>query len=365
LIQATSHSSLRVALLGALGFTFASCGKPFEAPANSERFPVTRALNLSTGSPTKDEDPFVLRDRDGAMFVAWFSDRGGNSDVYVAKTDSGAVWTTPIRITTDAGGDFYPNLLQDEQGTFHLVWFRWDALYHGHIMYNSSPDGVTWNQGTEQLVTTTADVDDWVPSLARAADGTMLVYFVATKREPAVHNSQIYVASKHPGDVSWSAAGPVASVNSATANDHLPFVARTGNQFTLAWVRYDTSESVPWLNKKSDLFYASSADGLTWSAPTKVTTDAGDIVNLYPELYENQAGQWSFLWLGTRLGDPKPFELPLSSAGQYPQAVAENTQLSPGYSHRVVATVTPGVYLGAWVQGPEGAQDVYYRFFRK
>jgi hypothetical protein len=157
----------------------------------------------------------------------------------------------------------------------------------------------------------------------------------------------------------------VAGINSAAANDHLPFVARTGNQLTLAWVRYDTTEAIPWLNKKSDLFYATSADGITWSTPTKVTTDAGNIVNLFPELYETQAGQWSFLWLGTRLGDPKPFELALTSAGQYPQAAAENTQLSPGYSHRVVATVTPGVYLGAWVQGPEGAQDVYYRFFRK
>jgi hypothetical protein len=39
--------------------------------------------------------------------------------------------------------------------------------------------------------------------------------------------------------------------------------------------------------------------------------------------------------------------------------------LPEGYSHRVAATSTPGVYLGVWVQGPEGAQDIYYRFFRR
>ena len=38
-------------------------------------------------------------------------------------------------------------------------------------------------------------------------------------------------------------------------------------------------------------------------------------------------------------------------------------ELPPGYSHRIAATTTPGIYLGVWVQGPEGAQDIYYRFF--
>jgi hypothetical protein len=35
----------------------------------------------------------------------------------------------------------------------------------------------------------------------------------------------------------------------------------------------------------------------------------------------------------------------------------------PGYSPRVVATTTPGVYLGVWVAGPTGAQNVFYRLF--
>jgi hypothetical protein len=57
------------------------------------------------------------------------------------------------------------------------------------------------------------------------------------------------------------------------------------------------------------------------------------------------------------------FELPVSGVGT--AGGTENTSLPAGYSHKVAATSTPGVYLAAWVQGPEGSQDVYYRFFRR
>jgi hypothetical protein len=27
--------------------------------------------------------------------------------------------------------------------------------------------------------------------------------------------------------------------------------------------------------------------------------------------------------------------------------------------------LAPGIYLAVWVEGPEGAQDIYYRFFAR
>ncbi|HEU4388934.1 MAG TPA: hypothetical protein VFV34_14130, partial [Blastocatellia bacterium] len=46
--------------------------------SSSPAFEPTDPILLSTGSPTKDEDPSVLRANDGSLYVAWFSDRGGN-----------------------------------------------------------------------------------------------------------------------------------------------------------------------------------------------------------------------------------------------------------------------------------------------
>lgn len=328
-------------------------------------FEPTEPRLLSTGSPTKDEDPSVLRARDGSLFVAWFSDRGNNPDIYITRKGRGQDWTPPVRVTTDPGGDFNPSLYQDEQGAFHLVWFRWTALFRGHIFYNSSPDGLAWDPGAEVQVTTADNVDDWVPTLTQAADGTLLVYFVSAARGVASPTNDIYVAARHPGTGAWDPAVPAAGINSLTEHDHLPFAARTGSQIALVWVRHDTSEPLPWRNHKSDVFFSTSGNGLSWTPPVQVTHEPGNVVNLFPGLFRSPGGPWSLIWLSTRLGDPKVFELPLASLKQYPQAVVEDTFLPAGYSHRLAPTSPARVYLGVWVQGPEGAQDIYYRFFQK
>jgi hypothetical protein len=358
----TSRVLTSLLLLGSIA---AAACEDVSDPGDDSVFEPTEPLLLSSGSPTKDEDPSVLRAQDGTMFVAWFSDRGGNADIYITSTRDGKEWTSPVRITSAAGGDFNPHLIQDDQGTFHLTWFRWEAFFRGAIWYNSSTDGLTWNQSAEVRVTTGADVDDWVPTITRAADGTLLVYFVSDKRDAANPTSEIYVATKRPTDSSWTPAAPVAGVNSATLHDHLPFAARTGDQISLAWVRFDTTEPLPWLNHKSDVFHATSSDGLVWSTPLKLTNEAGNVVNLFPGMYRTLGGAWSFIWLSTRAGPPRVLVQSLEDAGRYPQGVVENTLLPEGYSHRVAATSTPGVYLGVWVQGADGVQDIHYRFFRR
>src|SRR5262249_26335318 len=152
--------------------------------------------------------------RDGTLLVAWFSDRGSNSDIYLTSTRDGATWSGPARVTTSPDGDFYPNLFQDAAGTFHLVWFRWDAPFHGHIWTNSSVDGVTWDPAKEVQVTSTANVDDWVPTIAQAADGTLLIYFVSAKRDSLDRTNGIYVAKQPRGQATWDTAVPAAGINS-------------------------------------------------------------------------------------------------------------------------------------------------------
>lgn len=320
---------------------------------------------LSVDSPTKDEDPFVLLAHDGTLVVAWFSDRGGNSDIYITTTKNGRDWTPPTRVTTNAGGDFYPNLYQDAQGLFHLTWFRWSAFYVGHIMYNTSVDGVTWNTATEVQATNEPNVDDWVPTITGTNDGTILIYFVSKARNANNPQNDIYLAVKKPAAVAFDPVVPVTTINSTTMHDHLPFAARTGATVYLVWERHDLSQETPWLNPKSDLFYASSADGKTWAAPVKITNDAGNVVHLYPALYADQQQQWSVLWLSTRTGPPQVFELSLSQLAAYPLAATANGSLPEGYSHRIAPTTVPGLYIAVWVQGPEGAQDIYYRFFKR
>lgn len=334
-------------------------------PGLTPSFEPTSPTLLSVGSPTRDEDPSVILARDGSVVVAWFSDRGGNNDIYITRTRDGSSWAPAVRVTTDPGGDFYPNLFQDEAGVFHLVWFRWYALERGHIVHNQSASPLSWDPAGEDSVTTTPDVDDWVPCVTGAAD-SLLVFFVSNERDAVNPTNEIYLSIRHPGAPGWDDAIPVPGINSASEHDHLPFAAATGpNEFTLVWVRHDTSQPSPWLQPPptSHVYYARSADGTAWSAPVPVTNEPGAVVNVFPSLYRRQNGAWRLLWLSTRAGAPAVFELPVAAIDAYPAGIVENTFLPPGYSHRVAPTPAAGAYLGAWVQGPDGMQDVYYRIF--
>jgi hypothetical protein len=351
-----------VGLLVIAATVVAACGE--STPPDGEFRPTEPRL-LSALSPAKDEDPSVLRAADGTLLVAWFSERSGNPDLWITSTRNGADWTDPVRVTTAPGGDFNPHLIQDDAGVFHLVWFRWSAPFRGNIWSNSSTDGVTWDPGAEVQVTRMFDVDDWVPTLAQAADGSLLVYFVSELRDSANSTNEIYRSRRPPGAGEWDPVAALPGINSPTAHDHLPFAARVGDDIRLVWVRFDTTQAIPWLNPESDLYTATSADGITWSTPVRLTDEPGAVVNLYPKLYADAAGAWSYLWLSTRSGAARPFERDVVEPGGSPQGVRPRDELPDGYSHSIVATSTPGIYLGVWVQGPEGSQDLWYRFFER
>jgi hypothetical protein len=319
---------------------------------------------LSVNSPTKDEDPSVICTQDGKVIVAWFSDRGGNADIYLTSTTNGTDWIPPVRVTTSPSGDFYPNLFQDYRGIYHLVWFRWTAPFRGNIWHNTSLDGLTWNQTNEERVTTEVETDDWVPTITQAPDGTLLVFFVSGRRNPANPTSDIYLATKRPGDLSWTRAIAPLGLNSSTEHDQLPFAAQTGDKITLVWVRHDTRTPLPWTNPKSDLFFSISADGRNWSLPKKITNELGDVVNLFPAIYQ-RASEWSLIWLSNKPGHPVLFEMPMANAGIYPTGRINNKRLRAGYSHRIAPTPAKGIYIGVWTEGPEGAQEIYYRLFKR
>ena len=221
-------------------------------------------------------------------------------------------------------------------------------------------DGVTW--APQNFVTTEFLLDDWVPTVSEAPDGSLIVDFVAAKRDAATGNNQLHRVSRSPTQTSWSA--PVAmSENSATEHDHLPFLARTAaNELTLVWTRF-AGESDFILNPRSDLMMSKSSDGVTWSAPVRVTADQRG-QNLFAQLYQKHDGTWSLLWLSTCTGAPLMYEIPALGAASFPAGLRENNLLLPGYSHRLARTPVLGEYLACWVQGPKNVEDVYFRLIR-
>ncbi|MEZ4417262.1 MAG: sialidase family protein [Gemmatimonadota bacterium] len=350
--------SLAVVGLGTLSWSSACKSDP-TAPADDPA--ASPPSLLSVGSPGKDEDPSVLLLPSGRVLVAWFSDRAGSGDIYVAGTDDRQSFTAPVQVTDNPFGNFYPNLFLDSKGTIHLVWFEWVQLSVGQIRHSTSLDGTTWTP--EEAVTTLFLVDDWVPTITESADGTLLVYFVESKREFPSTINRIYVAAKPPSASEWETAVPVPGVNTPQQHNHLPFASRIGGDVALVWVRHDTANAVPWSPPipKSDLFFATSPDGRSFGNAQQVTRENGVVANLFPAIYTRHDGSQWILWLQAGAKPTKVLELPVAGLGQYPSAVVEASWLPDGYSHRVTRTAEPGQYLGAWVQGPEGSQEIYWR----
>lgn len=336
------------------------------------------------GNPAgKDEDPTVLLARDGSLCVAWFSDRdGGNPEIYLRRTTDGTDWTAPLRVTNHPSGDFAPQLMQDEAGAIRLVWFRWSSLRVGQIMHRqtSGPamgDCTQLAAAADDPVSNDPGVDDWVPTVAEAADGALLVWWVSKTRATSGNRNRIHVSRRAAGASSWSAPALAAGLAAPGENEHLPMARRTGAQLTMVWVRHDGSNFEPWLAPlpKSDLWVATSADGLSWSAPVKVTDEPAPVVHLFPALYRRFDGSWWINWLSTRLDTvtqvPALFEFPLANAlpaNVYPNGIERNQLLSnalPGYTHRISATPVPGVYAGAWVDGQGNTLDIALRFFAR
>ncbi len=336
-----------------------------DAPGDASPFAPGDKVLLSAENPDHlDEDPSVILAADDSLHVAYFSHRGGNPDIYVKRSVDAVTWTE-TRITQDPSGDYFPSLIQDGSGRFHLTWFRWTAFQVGSIWYTSSADGTSWDP--EEQVTSTADVDDWTPTIAKTAAGDLLVAFASEKRNPSAF-SQLYLARKPAGQAAWQPAAELSSANSSSEDDVLPFVANIGTSLALLWVRCQPGGAAPCLSASSDLFFSLSPEGNTWSAPQQITNDASDdVVDTLPSLYPDLGGNWSLVWLSSRTGTVAASDLPLAQISGYPAAASVLVELA-GYSPHVAATPNPAVFIGVWVEQDavdKNKKDVYYRLFAK
>ncbi len=376
------------ALLGAL-----AC-KGGSDPARA--FGPTGPVTLSPGNLAgQDEDPSIVRALDGSLYVAWYSNRNPlqpdglqDKEIFLMRSADGATWTDPpIQLTRSPVFAFYPSLAQDASGVFHLAWWRLIPLPPGcdpdavattctgtqnRIVYKSSPDGVTWDLDQEQEIAT--GPGDWLPSLvADRIGGRLLVYFAAVARDQSGNVNlgettlRIFVVI-HDGN-GWSAAPtPLTGVNVDTSHNTYPHVVqKSDGSFLMTWTRYDAARPNGVLQVTSEpstaTMFSTSADGISWTPPV-VMSDPVSFIDVFPYLYGDQAGaQWYVSWLTTAFSaSGGVVELPVG--GTYPGEVTARPELG-GYTARIVATSTPGIYWGVWVEGAPSTQKIRHRFFAR
>ncbi len=361
--------------------------------SNSDSGSATTDLNgpvvflTSDNLDGEDDDPAVAVDGQGTIFVVWFSDRDGTKDLYAAHstainaTSGFITWSSPIQITTNAlpdfeppsTGDNFPSLFIDSAGTHHLAWHRWQPDNSSHILYAKS-DGTQagWANAPVVPVTSGANFDRF-PSIVQMAANDLRIYFASTTRNTPNKNDTFVASSATNGDT-WQSPTEVASLNTAGEQSSLPTVLRMPDgSFAAALQRFKLDPSNDVLDPTSDIFYAASANGTTWSVD-QVTSDPFDAQNdLAPSLFIDHAGAVRLAWGTTQFGDPTGdlVQMPVASRASFPGFVGLLTASigTPDHSPRLVPLTVSGrpIYLMVWVTitGAPPHNQVVYRMFSR
>ncbi|HET7501844.1 MAG TPA: sialidase family protein, partial [Kofleriaceae bacterium] len=218
---------------------------------------------------------------------------------------------------------------------------------------------LVWDPATEVDITTADGTDDWVPSLTADATGALVVAFARNRCPPPDTCYGIWTTSSTDG-VAWTRAAPVIEAGGGLEH-HLPAIAQLGGTLTLAWDPYDAAAGVPWegLGTGAHISLVTSAPG-GWTAPRDVTPREPAAVSAFPTLYADHAGAGHVAWLAASATGQAVVERPLAALDQSPAPLPID-----GYSPRIVATPTLGIYLAAWVAGPGPDHQIAVRVFAR
>jgi hypothetical protein len=371
-----THAASRP-LSGALGLlVLVGC---WGSESSSSKEPPSPFTLLTTGNPDgEDDDPAVALDAQGNLHVVWFSDRDGSKDLYYARSTSidplarTIDWTPELQIThldpmdfpPPTQGDNYPSLFIDADGTLNVAWHRWNLFDESHVMLlrsDGTPAG--WAGATEVNVTRGANFDQF-PRVVRFAPDDLRVYFASTTRK-TLGVYDLFVARSTDDGASFAEPTEVVSLNEATQQSAFAWVEKVSASSYVAVLDRWTI-GLGFLDPSTDVYWAESSDGESWTVETVSVDPADDQVDFTPAPFFDHGGAAHVVWASTAFGDPlgDVVELPAEEAALYPASakVVNPARGSVDHSPRVVALTVGGedVFVMIWVRIVNGHNQVGY-----
>jgi len=382
----------------------AGCGEDNASPADARidaeadaQVDADPRTTIAPGSPfsigpddiaRQDEDPAIAVDLQGSLYALWYSNRGSaavghiDKQVYAIKSTDGATWTPPVAISSGNDWAFAPSVTLTSGGGLVAAWWNWHNTPDGctvsvdctgttnWLLARSSADGVAWTAPIEPVTT---GLGDWLPSVVDdPANSRVLIYFAAVARradgvgDVSDSRSRLFVTVK--SGTTWGAVTPLVGVNDTVTHQSYPFVVRRPDgTFAMTWTRFaaaDGSWSRVISEPSTETWVATSTDGITWTNPHAISETAGTYIDAFPTLHFDHAqAALSVIWVTTD-GAPTGHVVEMPFEGAYPTGRSIRANLT-GYTPRVLATSTPGVFWGVWVQGNDPNQRVRGQFFTK
>lgn len=226
-----------------------------------------------------DISPALATDTNGNWVATWYIANDGDFDVLVARSsDNGATWSPTVALNSNAAvdteGDSHPDVATDGLGNWVVVWgFYPPWPDDSEIMVARSTDnGASWTAQAyvDPGAPGSDTVDDYYPHVTTDGSGTWLSFWRHGGGE-----ADIYFSRSTDNGATWSVPAPLhGNFLTDTGLDDSPRAAGDGNgNWVVAWYSSDNlGGSIP---NSGNIFVSRSADdGVTWSAPTYLNSNA-------------------------------------------------------------------------------------------
>jgi len=278
------------------------------------------ALNDNAATDTgSDVNPQVTTDGAGVWMAVWQSTEnlggtiGTDNDILISTSvNSGAAWTTPVALntnaTTDTGGDLSPQVTTDGSGNWVAAWFSNDTLGatigadNDILISRSVNNGTTWTAPVALNTNAATDTGgDQNPQVTTDSVGNWVAVWYSNDSLGGTigTDNDILISRSTNNGAAWTA--PVAlNTNAATdtGHDFNPQVTTDGSgNWAAAWDSTDTLSG--WIGTDSDVLAARSTNnGANWTDPiplnTNADTDSGGDFN--PQVTTDGSGNWTSVW---------------------------------------------------------------------
>jgi hypothetical protein len=214
-------------------------------------------VNISNTAPGESFNSDIAVDNSGNICVVWQDYATSNWEIYYATSTDGVIWSPPVNISNNLGVSAEPAIAIDNSGNLHVVW-QDDSLTHNEIYYaNSTDGGTTWSP---PVIITGDDYISVYPDIA--IDSSSNLHVVWQDGIP----SEIYYAISPDGS-SWSHLVNIS--RNPSSNSRYPDIAiDSSSNLHVVW---QDDSSGNW-----EICYATSADGVTWSAPDNISNNSGN-----------------------------------------------------------------------------------------
>lgn len=237
-------------------------------------------LNYSLTSDHRfwDTNPSIIQARDGSIWVVWgrIKPAAATYDIYYSYSlDYGENWSPAKNITDPSTRDEDPSIMEDDYGRIWVAWVR-RVDDNREIFYKHSSDhGISWSADTPLI---NHPGIDKAPSIIQAYDDSIWIAWASYRIGETVDFEIFYKYTYNYGET-WF---PDTPLTNQTGYDDGPCImqARNGSIFVF-W----TSDRIKPSDSVNDLFFEISGDmGQTWSKPlglrgTQLTTDAAQDVS--------------------------------------------------------------------------------------